>query len=77
MSRKFAVWAIDAVSLALLALLAIPTAILAALMGLIWDCADKLTHSCNFKRSFLNNLRNLAEIAFRAFFKRGMNNARA
>ena len=29
--------------LALLALLAIPTAILAALMGLIWDCADKLT----------------------------------
>lgn len=40
MSKKFAVWAIDAVSLALLALLAIPTAILAALMGLIWDCAD-------------------------------------
>lgn len=43
MSRKFAVWTIDAVSLALLALLAIPTAILAALMGLICDCADKLT----------------------------------
>ena len=43
MSKKFAVWTIAAVSLALLALLAMPTAILAALMGLLWDCADKLT----------------------------------
>ena len=43
MSRKLALSAVTAVSMALLALLAIPTVILAALMGLIWDCADKLT----------------------------------
>ena len=43
MRKKFIVHAIDTVSMVLLALLAIPTAILAALMGLIWDCADKLT----------------------------------
>ena len=43
MSRKLALSAVTAVSMALLALLAIPTVILEALMGLIWDCADKLT----------------------------------
>ena len=43
MSRKLALSAVTAVSMALLALLAIPTVILAALMDLIWDCADKLT----------------------------------
>ena len=43
MSRKLALSAVTAVSMALLALLAIASAILADLMGLIWDCADKLT----------------------------------
>ena len=43
MSKKLVLSAVTAVSMALLALLAIPTAILAALMGLIWDTADKLT----------------------------------
>ena len=43
MSRKLALSAVTAVSMALLALLAIPTAILAALMGLFLYCAYKLT----------------------------------
>ena len=47
MRKKFAVSTVTAVSLVLLALLAIPAMILITLMGFIWDSADKLTERLN------------------------------